>query len=209
MSVEALALVLHHSRAKGTAKLVLIGIANHAGDGGSWPTHKTLAKYANVSERNVRQAIARLVELREVSIEGQAGGTRECPDNRRPNRYTVLVVCPSWCDRTSQHRDTRRRQTALPAPPLSTGGSESTTQDTSGGSEATTLGGSLSTTKPSLEPEPTKVEPQLQDTRDLGRCSICSQPEYRCQRAQIHWSPEDRHPYTPEAKTQQREGATG
>ena len=31
MSVEALALVLHHSQAQGTAKVVLIGIASHLG----------------------------------------------------------------------------------------------------------------------------------------------------------------------------------
>ena len=63
MSVEAISLVLNHSKAKGTAKVVLIGIANHDGDGGSWPSHETLARYAQVDERNVRDAIKKLVDL--------------------------------------------------------------------------------------------------------------------------------------------------
>jgi hypothetical protein len=110
MSVETIAIVLHHSRATGTAKLVLVGIANHAGDGGAWPSRYTLAKYAGCSEDNVRKAIKRLVGLGEVTVHVQRGGMPEDDDAWRPNRYDVLVTCPSDCDRTPQHRTTKDRQ---------------------------------------------------------------------------------------------------
>ena len=112
MSVEALAAVLHHSRAKGTAKLVLVGIANHDGDGGAWPTVATLAKYAGCEPRSVQRAIQSLVGKGELRVLVQAGGTADLADHRRPNQYRVLVACPPWCDRTTQHRDTRARHEA-------------------------------------------------------------------------------------------------
>ena len=104
MSVEALAVVLHHSRARGTAKLVLIGIANHEGDGGSWPSVGTLATYANVDRSNVQRALDALEKLGEVHRGTQGGGTRSTPDWDRPNLYRVLVKCPPNCDRTTAHR---------------------------------------------------------------------------------------------------------
>lgn len=104
VSVETLALVLHHSRATGTDKLVLLGIANHSGDGGAWPSVATLARYANVTERNVRKALDRLTRAGEVVIHQQQGGTATMRDHERPNRYDVMVSCPPGCDRTASHR---------------------------------------------------------------------------------------------------------
>lgn len=117
MSVEALALVLHHSRAKGAAKLVLLGIANHAGDGGSWPTVETLARYANVSERRAQEHLRTLEQLGEVATYRQAGGTRDTPDHLRSNRYEVLVRCPLECDGTANHRPHRDLRIAARARP--------------------------------------------------------------------------------------------
>ncbi len=97
-------MVLHHSKARGTDKLVLLGIANHAGDGGSYPKVETLAKYANVTERAVQTAIAKLVRTGELLVERNAGGSRRTRPDARPNLYTPLVQCPINCDRTTQHR---------------------------------------------------------------------------------------------------------
>lgn len=108
MSAETLAIVLNHSKAKGTAKLVLIGIANHDGDGGAWPSIATLARYANVDERNVRKAIAMLQSLGELKRFERGGGTAATPEHLRPNLFHVTLDCPPWCDRSRQHRDTRR-----------------------------------------------------------------------------------------------------
>ncbi|MBT1542028.1 helix-turn-helix domain-containing protein [Curtobacterium flaccumfaciens pv. flaccumfaciens] len=104
MSVEAMALALHHSKAKGTAKVVLLGIANHDGDGGAWPSVPTLAVYANVTERNVQKSIDQLVEAGEIRRFVQAGGLRGMADFDRPNLYHVTLSCPINCDRTTAHR---------------------------------------------------------------------------------------------------------
>jgi hypothetical protein len=71
MSIEAVSLVLNQSKATGRAKLVLIGIANHLGDQGAWPSISTLARYANSSERSVKRDIQELVELGELKVELQ------------------------------------------------------------------------------------------------------------------------------------------
>ena len=107
MSVESFAIALHHSRAKGTAKLVLVGIANHDGDGGSWPSIATLAKYANVNRRNVQRALDELVKLREIEVLVQRGGNGNIEDYQRPNLYKFILACPPDCDRTKNHRTTR------------------------------------------------------------------------------------------------------
>ncbi|WP_157001451.1 helix-turn-helix domain-containing protein [Agromyces laixinhei] len=104
MSVESLAIALHHSRAKGSAKLVLLGIANHDGDGGAWPSVATLAHYAGIDARATQRAIGKLVDLGEIRRDVQAGGDIRVPDHRRPNRYSFLLGCPHTCDRTRNHR---------------------------------------------------------------------------------------------------------
>lgn len=115
MSIESMAIVLHHSRANGTTKLVALGIANHDGDGGAWPTVATLARYANVSPRSVQKAIGDLVALGEIAVRRQAGGQADYDDGRRPNLYEIRIACPSDCDRSKHHR-TRRTATSTPLP---------------------------------------------------------------------------------------------
>uniref|UniRef100_UPI0004625092 hypothetical protein n=1 Tax=Leucobacter chironomi TaxID=491918 RepID=UPI0004625092 len=127
MSVESLALALHHSRAKGSAKLVLIGIANHDGDGGSYPATATLAKYAGFegwdaepeddtpeakkaakkrrenAKKAAREAVRKLEALGEVEVITN-GGVQGKPEHERTNLYRILLVCPPECDRSAQHR---------------------------------------------------------------------------------------------------------
>jgi len=114
-----MAIVLHHSKASGTAKLVLLGIANHDGDGGAWPSVNTLAKYANVTPRNVQKAIAQLGSAGELIIYTNDGGTRAMPDHRRPNRYEILLKCPPNCDRSTKHKIVDNYNQALFAAPRS------------------------------------------------------------------------------------------
>jgi len=187
-----MAAVLHHSRATGTAKLVLIGIANHDGDGGAWPTTSTLAKYAGVNQRNVTKAIAKLRSLGEIRVELQAGGTVDCPDGLRPNRYTVLVSCPVWCDRSTAHRDTRAPQHPLwrnpPSPATPVVGI-----DTRPPSLATPVPPSPATPKPSSQ---TRDESVSLSTTDRARaadpilsepCGICGYSRAECaRRTTIH-----------------------
>jgi hypothetical protein len=190
MSVEHLAVVLHHSKAKGTAKLVLVGIANHAGDGGAYPSVSTLARYANVHPRNVQKALALLVSAGELEVHLQEGGERHWDDRLRPNLYVVKVVCPVSCDRSLHHRDTRRSSTtALPLPNgVATAPPPPGDDDTGGGGDPATL---TTHTTPS---------PQVQDsTTDRARryCQDCGLDPVACQRRQVHWLEDDRHPYQP------------
>lgn len=113
MSIEAMSIALHHSRASGTAKLVLIGIANHDGDGGSWPSVRTLARYAGVDRRNVQRAIDKLAELHEIQVVQQAGGGGAVAWHERPNLYRFMLQCPPSCDRSARHR--MAREGAIPA----------------------------------------------------------------------------------------------
>lgn len=209
MSVEALALVLHHSRATGTDKLVLIGIANHAGDGGAWPTIETLARYANTAERTVQRSLTRLVELGEVAVHRQAGGTLDHPDHARPNRYDVLVACPATCDRTSNHRSRPLPQAQADlwiegVTPTSPGDAHVT-----GGVTPTSPGGVTPTSpKPSTEPRhlPSVRYPQtapaglhsVPASGDTPPCSRCGAANLDVCRARDALVPvEDRHTYQP------------
>lgn len=163
-----MALVLHHSRATGTAKLVLLGVANHAGDGGAWPTVATLARYANATERTVQRAIAHLVKLGELRVDRQGGGLAYLKDFERPNRYDVLLSCPTTCDRTMNHRLRDYPQAALDL-------SDSTTSDpvtpTSPGDTDVTPPGDTDVTHnqpsnpPVLTPVPSESRPRAREAR--------------------------------------------
>jgi hypothetical protein len=151
MSIESIAVCLHHSKASGTDKVVLIGIANHDGDGGAWPTIATLAKYSNVSERNTQRAIDRLIEMGEIVKHVQKGGNMSTRPDKRPNRYEVMVRCPADCDGTPQHRIG-----------VSSVSERGVVGDTNGVSSVTERGGASDTLtihEPSLEPSLTLFEP--------------------------------------------------
>jgi hypothetical protein len=142
MSIESIAACLHHSRASGSDKLVLLGIANHDGDGGAWPSVTTLAKYANISERSVQTCIQKLINMGEIVCHVNKGGNAETRGDRRPNRYEILVRCPNQCDGSTKHRV---KQDAERGEAQRTNGVKPTTQR----GEA---GFTLTIHEPSLEP---------------------------------------------------------
>lgn len=156
MSVESLAVALHHSKSKGTTKVVAIGIANHDGDGGAWPSLATLAKYANVDVRTVQRSLDRLEELGEIRRHIQAGGDHRIEAHRRPNRYDILLECPADCDRTRQHR-TRKDWVELD---LSTG-----VTPTSPGDVGVTGGVTPTSPKPSFN----QPNPRLNKESSVGK----------------------------------------
>jgi len=88
MSIEVMTKVLNHSKATGRAKLILLGIANHQGDQGAWPSIETLARYANASERSIMRDIQELQEIGELIVERNAAPIR---GQYRPNLYWVNV----------------------------------------------------------------------------------------------------------------------
>ena len=96
-------LAWYHSRADASARLVLLAICDHDGEGGAWPSIATLARMTRLSESTVRRGIKALVDLGEIAVHLQDGGTSRTPEGRRPNRYEVNLVCPPECDGTSRH----------------------------------------------------------------------------------------------------------
>ncbi len=108
MSIEAVSAVLHHSQAKGTAKLVLMGIAWHTGadaSEGAYPSQSTLAGYANTTVRQVQRCLAQLEELGEIETAVHHGAGYR-PD-RVTNRYFLRVYCPDNCAQGLTHRGQR------------------------------------------------------------------------------------------------------
>lgn len=103
MSSASTPLVWYHSEAEGSARLVLLAIADHDGEGGSWPSVPTLARMARVSESTVVRARRALVALGELVVHEQQGGTLATADHLRPNRYEIVLACPEWCDGTARH----------------------------------------------------------------------------------------------------------
>lgn len=103
MSFEATAIVMNHSQASGSARMILVGIASHDGDGGSWPSVAKLARYANVSPRAAQKAIAQLEELGEIRRYIQQGGTQRTAEHMRTNYYEILLTCPPECDGSKNH----------------------------------------------------------------------------------------------------------
>lgn len=89
MSVESMALALKVTGLLPKEKLVLIGIANHDGDGGAWPTMATLAMYLGASERTAQRVVASLVGKGFVSVGINAGGAEWTRKDRRPNLYQL------------------------------------------------------------------------------------------------------------------------
>jgi hypothetical protein len=77
MSVKCMDRVWEHSRAKGSALLLLLAIADHAHDDGTgaYMSQRTLAAKTRLSVRQVRRLIDQLVAARELSSEAREGTT--------------------------------------------------------------------------------------------------------------------------------------
>jgi hypothetical protein len=103
MSSASTPLVWYHSASEGSARLVLLAIADHDGEGGSWPSVATLARMAGVSESTVVRARRTLVALGELEVHEQQGGNLATADHLRPNRYEINLACPDWCDGSARH----------------------------------------------------------------------------------------------------------
>lgn len=87
VSVLASSWVWEHSESKGTARLVLLALADHAGsDGGdAYPSVTRLALRCGVSKRTVQEALKVLVSLGELVIDKQAGP-------HGANRYQIAMT---------------------------------------------------------------------------------------------------------------------
>ena len=104
MSARDVAMVLNHSQATGSSKLVLLGIAWHMSETwneGAWPSLDRLAIYAGVSTRQVMRSIQQLEDLGELDIDRHNGKSYGGP---KTNRYWVMLKCSEDCDGSMWHR---------------------------------------------------------------------------------------------------------
>jgi hypothetical protein len=72
-------------------KMVLLVIADHASDDGTeaWPSQRLIAEKASLTIRTVQRCINNLQEQGWLHMEKRAGGSINCRDDRRPNKYTI------------------------------------------------------------------------------------------------------------------------
>ena len=83
MSWQSVQSVLHHSEARGGARLVMIAIAEQINkEGLAWPSIETLSKHAKVEPRGVRRLIVALEESGELVVRRAKG---------RPNVYSITL----------------------------------------------------------------------------------------------------------------------
>jgi len=87
MSVESISQALQVQGLTPAEKLCLIGIANHDGDGGAWPSISTLARYVGCTTRSAQRLVAILVAKGFVSVAINEGGGARTRRDRRPNLY--------------------------------------------------------------------------------------------------------------------------
>jgi hypothetical protein len=86
MSVKVMTWVWEYSKATLAARLVLLAIADNAGDDGAkaYPSVATIARKARVGERTVQESIAKLVKLGELEVIYNGGP-------HGANRYRVIM----------------------------------------------------------------------------------------------------------------------
>jgi len=74
-------------------KMVLLVIADHASDDGteSWPSQRLIAEKSSLTIRTVQRCINNLAASGWIHMQKRAGGSINCRDDRRPNKYTIHV----------------------------------------------------------------------------------------------------------------------
>lgn len=98
MSVQAISWVLDYSPAKGSDRLVLISIANHAGKADdedvfeAYPGIDTIQREAGLDRRRtVNDALTRLIETGAVERVVNGAPDNRIPAHRRPNLYRIIT----------------------------------------------------------------------------------------------------------------------
>jgi hypothetical protein len=74
MSVHVTSWALRHSKSRLGDRLVLLVLADHAKDDGTyaWPSVPTIATQSNLSDRQVQRCLQNLVELGEIELQGKS-----------------------------------------------------------------------------------------------------------------------------------------
>ena len=92
MSSKAVSWVWNSSKTKGTAKLVLLAIADHAWQDGTnaWPSVERLAKMTGLDPETVRRAVKKAEALGELEVVRKSGG-RASKGQHASNDYLLVM----------------------------------------------------------------------------------------------------------------------
>ncbi len=122
MSIEASRLVMGCSRMKGSGRVVMGVLADHAdAELKCWPSVATIARRSNLSERSVRRWLRRCEEMGEITTH-LGGGRRQGSAADRgyqgaPNVYRITLRYPDNPDSVMDGKPGQSRQgNALPIP---------------------------------------------------------------------------------------------
>lgn len=100
--------VFEHSRATGSARVLMLAIADRANDDGvCWPDKANLAKKVNVTERTIIKLVQQCEELGELSVSLFYRGK----ERRTANRYIMMALAPA------EVRATATPVVTVPLPP--------------------------------------------------------------------------------------------
>lgn len=119
MTIQAVAWVLEHeATTTGTARLVLLSLANHANEQGeAWPSVATIQREANVAlPRTVQGALRELEDAGLVTTHRQAAPDHRIRPDRRPNLYRLVGFLAWLSTGTPPHGGARQ------GPPRPNGG---------------------------------------------------------------------------------------
>ena len=96
--------------------MVLLVIADHANDDGTeaWPSQATIAKKCSISVRTVQRCVNTLVKHKYIRLEKRAGGSADCREDRRPNRYSINLTRLRGDNMTGRQDDANEVTTATP-----------------------------------------------------------------------------------------------
>ena len=174
MSIEAMAVCMQHAPFAGRDKLVLLGIANHDGDGGAFPAIGTLARYANCSVASVKRSLAVLVDAGAIVKHVQKGGMN-VPEYAKTNLYEVMVECPANCDKSRRHKPIDPK---LPAASMLWSNPGSTLNpgavlNPGGGSVVEPRGGSVVDLQTTLKPSNELQTPSPSRSTSPAKCWAC------------------------------------
>jgi hypothetical protein len=160
VSIEAVAWALNVKMPDAIAKLLLVGIANHAGDTDeAWPSKATLARYVEASPRTV---IRKLHVLEEAGLIQR--GDQQLVDHLRADRRPMVWQIVRG-DRLSPREDQERGDTVLSRREVLRGDTALSPQDDPRGDTGVTNGVTLLSHEPSVEPSLKELPNSL---RSLG-----------------------------------------
>lgn len=182
MSVHAIAWALDCYIADPLAKLVLVGLANHADKYGAaaFPSHAMLADYASCSTRSIPRKLSDLLADGWI-VRGDQQLVDHRPANRRPVVYDLTMSTPRGVQQSPQ-QDTSGVTDSHPSrgDSLSPQNGSGVTGQVVWGDRPGSSGVTAVSDKPSFNrPEPTRARAHASGRRvDVEHCLLCDDHGY-------------------------------